>query len=144
MFGSKKNENTVKKSTSNGTGPSHALNSLVQGTVVKGTVTSESDIRVDGTLEGDLQCASKLIIGPSGVISGDVTCENALIEGSFSGNLIVRGTLHVKDNAKIEGDVSTEKLIVDQDATFNVTCNMGGKSSSSHKTKEKLVKKAVG
>lgn len=146
MFGSKKNENTVKKSTSNGAGHSHALNSLVQGTIVKGTVSSESDIRVDGTLEGDLQCSSKLIIGPSGMISGDVTCENALIEGAFSGNLVVRGTLHVKDNAKIQGDVTTGKLIVDQDATFNVRCNMGGMSSSSNsksKSKEKLVKEAV-
>ncbi len=143
MFGTKKNEGTAKKSSSNGAAHSHALNSLVQGTLVKGTVSSESDIRVDGTLEGDLHCASKLIIGPSGMISGDVECENALIEGSFKGHLTVRGTLHVKDNAKIEGDVSTEKLIVDQDAVFNVTCNMGGLSSPSTKTKEKLVKKAA-
>ncbi len=143
MFGAKKNENTVKKTSSNGQGPSHALNSLVQGTLVKGTVSSESDIRVDGTLEGDLKCASKLIIGPSGKISGDVECENALIEGSFDGNLVVRGTLHVRENAKIEGDVKTDKLIVDQDAVFNVTCNMGGLSSSANKTKEKFAKKAV-
>jgi len=142
MFGSKKNENTVKKSSSNGAGPSHALNSLVQGTSVKGTVSSENDMRVDGTLEGDLKCAAKLIIGPSGKISGDVECENALIEGSFDGNLVVRGTLHVRENAKIEGDVKTNKLIVDQDAVFNVTCNMGAQSSS-NKTKEKFVKKAV-
>ena len=54
MFGTKKNEGTAKKSSSNGAAHSHALNSLVQGTLVKGTVSSESDIRVDGTLEGDL------------------------------------------------------------------------------------------
>jgi len=145
MFGSKKNENTVKKSNNISAGPSHALNSLVQGTTVNGTVTSESDIRVDGTLTGDLNCAAKIIIGSSGMVEGDVKCENALIEGSFKGNLVVRDTLHIRENAKIEGDIRTEKLIVDQGAVFNVSCNMGGSSAPSINSKsEKVVKKAVG
>jgi len=76
---------------------------------VKGTVTSESDIRIDGKLIGDLQCATKMIIGPTGTIEGDVQCENALIEGAFSGTLKVRSTLHIKENAKIEGDIKTDK-----------------------------------
>ena len=50
MFGSKKNEPTVKKSNGLGAAPSHSLNSLVQGTEVKGTITADSDIRIDGKL----------------------------------------------------------------------------------------------
>lgn len=145
MFGSKKNEPTVKKSNNTGMGPSHALNSLVEGTVVSGTVTSDSDIRVDGKLSGDLNCASKMIIGPSGSIEGDVQCENALIEGSFKGNLVVRNTLHIKENATVEGDINTDKLIVDQGAEFNVTCNMGSVVGGQTNSKEqKIAKKATG
>ena len=143
MFGSKKNEPAVKKSNGLSSAPSHALNSLVQGTEVKGTVTSESDIRIDGKLIGDLQCATKMIIGPTGTIEGDVQCENALIEGAFSGTLKVRSTLHIKENAKIEGDIKTDKLIVDQGAVFNVTCNMStGSGSSFNKKDKKIVEKA--
>jgi len=142
MFGSKKNEPTVRKSNNIGSGPSHALNSLVQGTEVSGTVTSDSDIRVDGKLSGDLNCASKMIIGPTGSIEGDVQCENALIEGSFKGNLKVRNTLHIKENAKVDGDISTDKLIVDQGAEFNVTCNMGT-SPSQAKTEQRIAEKAT-
>ena len=110
---------------------------------MKGTVTSESDIRIDGKLIGDLQCATKMIIGPTGTIEGDVQCENALIEGAFSGTLKVRSTLHIKENAKIEGDIKTDKLIVDQGAVFNVTCNMStGSGSSFNKKDKKIVEKA--
>jgi len=143
MFGSKKNEPAVKKSNGMSSAPSHALNSLVQGTEVKGTITSDSDIRIDGKLVGDLECATKLIIGPTGTIEGDVQCENALIEGSFHGNLIVRSTLHIKENAQIVGDIKTDKLIVDQGAVFNVTCNMStGSAPTFTKKANKVAEKA--
>ena len=143
MFGSKKNEPVVKKSNGMSGAPSHALNSLVQGTEVKGTITSDSDIRIDGKLTGNLECATKLIIGPTGSIDGDVQCENALIEGNFHGNLLVRSTLHIKENAKVQGDVKTDKLIVDQGAEFNVTCNMSAVGApTSLKKDKKVVEKA--
>jgi len=143
MFGSKKNEPTVKKSNGLSAAPSHSLNSLVQGTEVKGTIRADSDIRIDGTLIGDLDCATKLIIGSSGSIEGNVICENALIEGSFSGNLTVKSTLHIKENAQIEGDIKTDKLIVDQGAVFNVTCNMSaGGAPTFTKKANKVAEKA--
>ena len=143
MFGAKKNENTVNnKSSSNGSA-SHALNSLVQGTEVKGTITSDSDIRVDGTLIGDLNCSAKMIIGKGGSIEGNVECENALIEGNFKGNLVVKGTLHIKETATVEGDLNIGKLAVDPGAEFNVTCNMGAVSTTSKSKSKKFAEEAT-
>lgn len=127
MFGSKKNEtasasNNRSSSTSS---TSNALNSLVKGTKVEGTVSSESDIRIDGIIIGTLNCKAKVIIGPTGAIEGDVQCENAVIEGKFEGNLKVNQLLTVKDTAEVHGDVNTNKLLVQAGATFNVTCRMG-------------------
>ena len=70
-------------------------------------------------------CKAKVIIGPSGVIEGDVKCENAVIEGKFEGNLRVNQLLTVKETAEVHGDVNTNKLLVQSGATFNVTCAMG-------------------
>jgi len=127
MFGSKKE--TKPASTKRASSPSNAsnsLNSLVKGTKVEGTVTSENDIRVDGTIEGTLTCKAKVIIGPSGVIKGDVKCENAVIEGRLEGNLSVAQLLSVKESAEVHGDVITNKLSVQPGATFNVSsCRMG-------------------
>lgn len=127
MFGSKNKEATPASNnrSSAPSSTSNALNSLVKGTKVEGTVSSESDIRIDGIIVGTLICKSKVIIGPTGAVEGDVQCENAVIEGRFEGNLKVNQLLTVKDSAEVHGDVNTNKLLVQSGATFNVTCRMG-------------------
>ncbi len=125
MFGNKNKENTTS-TISNVSPNSNALNSLVKGTRIEGTISSDSDIRIDGTIKGTLNCKAKVIIGPTGVVEGEIVCENALIEGQFTGKLNVNGLLHLRETADISGDVTISKLIVDPGAMFNVTsCNMG-------------------
>ena len=124
MFNNKKEETQSKKGIIPTTA-SHSLNTLVKGTVVEGTVKSESDIRIDGIIKGSLNCNAKVIIGPSGFIEGEVKCANAVIEGRFEGSLQVTELLNVRENAKVSGDVRTNKLIVQSGATFNVDCKMG-------------------
>ncbi|MBL7831105.1 MAG: polymer-forming cytoskeletal protein [Saprospiraceae bacterium] len=130
MFGSNK-----KPDNSNISANSSALNSLVQGTIVEGTVRAESDIRVDGIIHGDLTCSAKVIIGPTGEIKGEVKCVNAMIDGKFEGKLYVEDLLTVRETAIVNGDIHTGKLIVQSGAVFNVTCDMG--KSNSRKTLQK-------
>ena len=124
MFNNKKEVTQSKKSIIPTTA-SHSLNTLVKGTVVEGTVKSESDIRIDGVIKGSLNCNAKVIIGPSGYIEGEVKCANAVIEGKFEGSLQVSELLNVRENAQVHGDVRTNKLIVQSGAVFNVDCKMG-------------------
>lgn len=126
MFGSKKTVEETKNTGSKAALPSgeNALNSLVRGTVTEGNVIAENDIRVDGVIKGTLRCAAKVIIGPSGFIDGEVTCENAMIEGKFNGILRVKDLLSVKEAAEITGDVTTTKLMIASGAIFNVVCKM--------------------
>ena len=127
MFVSKKTEvdNTTTTSVkTTAPEPTNALNSLVKGTTVEGTITSESDIRVDGIIKGVLSCNAKVIIGPTGFIEGEVRCQNAVIEGKFFGKLRVNELLSIKETAEVVGDVTTDKLLVQPGAVFNVTCKM--------------------
>ena len=130
MFGSKKPESTTTAATTSvaakttATESSNALNSLVKGTVVEGTITSENDIRVDGIIKGSLICKAKVIVGPTGFIEGEVKCQNAMIEGKISGKLRVVELLSIKETAEVTGDVTTGKLLVQPGAVFNVTCFM--------------------
>jgi len=134
MFGNKKKEtNSGAKKGMMPAASSHSLNSLVKGTVVEGTVKSESDIRVDGTIKGNLNCDAKVIIGPSGFIEGDVRCANAVIEGRFEGTLAVVDVLDVRETAEVHGDIKTNKLVVQPGAVFNVVCKMGSQSNNFEK-----------
>ena len=127
MFGSKSKEDNNKSSSSVSGGGSNpnALNSLVKGTIVEGTVSSESDLRVDGIIKGLLTCNSKVIIGPTGSVIGEIKCVNAIIEGHFEGKLRVSELLNVRETADVKGDILTNKLIVQSGASFNVICDMG-------------------
>ena len=126
MFGNTKNE--TKSNGVISTPSTSSSNSLIQGTNVEGSVYAEKDIRIDGTMKGTLVCKGKVIIGPTGTIIGDVQCENAVIEGRFDGIMTVGEVLHVKETAKIEGDISTQKLIVQPGSIFNVKCKMGNQN----------------
>ena len=53
-------------------------------------------------------------------------CTNAVIEGTFKGKIVVEEILSVRETAKIEGDIKTDKLTVQSGAMFNVNCTMGG------------------
>lgn len=107
-----------------------ALNSLVAGTVVEGSVQAESDIRIDGYLKGTLVCKGRVIIGPKGSIEGEIKAANATIEGKFKGTLHIDDLLQVKETAVVDGEINTDKLAVSPGAKFNVTSKM----SSSHRS----------
>lgn len=134
MFGNTKNEPKSKAGSVITTASTTSSNSLVQGTNIEGNIVADKDIRIDGTLKGTLQCKGKVIIGPTGYISGDVTCENAVIEGRFEGVMLVGDVLHVKETAKIEGDISTQKLVVQPGSIFNVKCKMGASNGTPSKS----------
>ncbi len=123
MFGSKNSSNDSSK---NATGPlpQGALNSLVAGTQVEGTVNADSDIRIDGFLKGILVCKGKVIIGPKGSIEGEIKAQNAMIEGRFKGIILIEDLLQVKETAQVEGEINTDKLAVSPGAKFNVTSKM--------------------
>lgn len=125
MFGNKKEEGKQKQSkpsTSSGSG----INSLVGGTTVTGELIAENDIRIDGILNGKIECKGKLILGSAGKIEGEVICNDAVIDGSIKGKITVNNLLVVRESASIDGDVFTEKLNIESGAMFNVNCVMGG------------------
>jgi len=130
MFGNKKKETAPSKNGIIPSPASHSLNSLVNGTIVEGTVKSESDIRVDGVIKGSLNCSAKVIIGPTGFVEGEIRCANAVIEGRFEGNLTVAELLNVRETAKVSGDVKTKQLIVQSGAVFSVSCKMSAAGHS--------------
>ncbi len=146
MWNNKKKD-TPQKNTIIPSAGTPSLNSIVQGTNLEGTISAESDIRIDGTIKGSLTCKAKVIIGPTGYVDGEIQCANSLIEGRFVGTLQVSNLLHIKETADVNGDISTGKLIVEPGAVFNVSCNMSNKSGNgsvaSTKEAKNIVKKAA-
>ena len=107
-------------------------NILAKNTKIVGDLSSEGDFRIDGVLEGTLTTKGRVIIGVDGSIQGKVFCDNADIEGKFSGELKVNKMLTIKSSASISGDVILGKLSVEPGASFNATCKMKGAIKLNH------------
>ncbi|MBK7408995.1 MAG: polymer-forming cytoskeletal protein [Saprospirales bacterium] len=129
MFGSNKSKETTKSNTS-APSTSHSFNNLVQGTTVEGDIQSKSDIRIDGHIKGSLKCESKVIIGPTGSIEGEVGCVSAVIEGRFQGTLVVEDLLTIKETANVNGQIRYGKLVVQPGAVLVGDLRMNGVSGA--------------
>ena len=99
-------------------------NRIVEGTTIKGDISSPADFRLDGHLIGNFESKGKLVIGPAGSVKGDIVCKNCDIEGKFDGKIQVAEILNLKSKAVIHGEVICGKLAVEPGAEFTATCVM--------------------
>lgn len=116
---SKKTTNGIKPESSN-------INLIGAGTSIEGHVFSEGDIRIDGKVKGTITSKSKVVLGSTSVIEGDIKCKNADLSGKVKGKMQVEEMLYLKETAEVNGDIHTGKLIVEVGAVFTGLCNMGG------------------
>lgn len=104
-------------------------NALTAGSKIIGTIIADSDIRIDGIVEGDLNCSGKVVIGEKGKIKGTIACQNAEIMGHLDGKIDVKSTLALRSTGNIKGEVTTQTLIVEPNAIFNGSCSMAQKAA---------------
>ena len=100
-------------------------NSLTAGSKIIGTIITDSDIRVDGAIEGDVKCAGKLVVGEKGHVVGTIECQNAEIMGVVEGKVDVKQALALRATSNVKGDICSQTLTVEPNAVFNGSCTMG-------------------
>lgn len=98
---------------------------ISSGTTLKGDMSSNSDLRIDGNIIGNINCSAKIVIGSSGVVEGDIFGNNADVIGKISGNIRVKELLQLREDCVVNGNIYAGKLQVEPTATFNGQCHMG-------------------
>jgi len=116
----------IKNMANNNISESPSVNLIGAGTIIEGDVTTNGDIRIDGTLKGVITVKGKLVVGVSGSIDGETICQNADISGSVKGKITVSELLSLKASAKLTGDITTNKIAIEPGAVFSGSCSMGG------------------
>ena len=108
------------------------INIITDGTVIKGDIIASGDFRLDGKLEGNIQLNGKLVIGDSGIVNGNVLCQNANIIGTVNGNLSVKELLSLHTSARVRGDILINKLSIEPGAVFSGKCRMIDEVKAQH------------
>ena len=98
---------------------------LSAGTIIKGKLSFEGAVRIDGILDGQVRCSDGVLIGEKAQVVADVIAENLVILGRVRGNLKARGKIEVLAGAVCEGELLCEKLSVEPGAVINSKCLVG-------------------
>ena len=95
------------------------------GTTLKGDISSNHDLRIDGNIIGNVSSSAKIVVGASGNIEGDLSGNQADIVGKVSGNIKTKDLLQLRGDCVVNGNVYAGKLQVEPTAVFNGQCHMG-------------------
>jgi cytoskeletal protein CcmA (bactofilin family) len=106
---------------------SNSSNIIGKGTVIHGDIETYGNLRIEGKIVGNIKTKSKAAFGHSSYIEGNILAQNAELAGHITGTVEVSELLTLKPTAIINGDIITNKLIVESGATFNGECKMGVK-----------------
>jgi len=93
-------------------------NKICSATIITACVEIIGDIKVadtihvDGKVTGDISVGNTLVIGKSGIVIGNVTAKNAIINGELQGSLTC-DTLEVMETGKLSKTLHVKHLIVD-------------------------------
>jgi cytoskeletal protein CcmA (bactofilin family) len=124
MFNGKTKSDNFNFATG-GDAPASASASLIgAGTTMKGDITSNGDLRIDGTLVGNIHCSAKVVIGANGVVQGDINGQQADIMGKITGTIKVKDLLQLKGGSMVNGNIQATKLQIEPTANFNGECHM--------------------
>ncbi len=113
-----------------------------QGTVLSGKVVSTKPLVVDGTIHGNVDCSSIVIVGETGVIIGEIHSPLARISGRIYGNIHTPKNASLLGSANVQGDIFTGSLHIEPSVIFNGRCHIPQNVSSM--TKEEVEKAATG
>ncbi len=104
---------------------SNSSNVIGKGTVLEGNIETFGNIRIEGRINGNIKSKSKIALGMGSHVEGNVSAQNADVEGEVKGKVDVTELLVLKSTAVVHGDIITSKLVVEPGAMFNGTCKMG-------------------
>lgn len=102
----------------------NSINIIGVGTDIAGDVNSNGDIRIDGSLKGNLVTRGKVVIGETGRVNGEIHCKNSDIAGEIEGKIFVGELLSLKTTAKVFGDIQASRLAIEPGCKFTGYCNM--------------------
>ena len=104
---------------------------IAAGVSIKGTITFQKLLRIDGTFEGELFSSGKLIVGPTGAVTANINLEEAFISGKVTGDITVKTRLVLRGRAEIQGNITAPLISVDEGVSIVGILNVAQNTETS-------------
>lgn len=96
------------------------------GARLEGNVVSAGSLRIDGQVKGQINAEGDVELSPQSQVEADIRAQNVSVAGTFKGNLIVKGKAHLARGGRIEGNITSKTLVVEEGGMFHGQSVMDG------------------
>jgi cytoskeletal protein CcmA (bactofilin family) len=129
-----------------GLGPDNgeATSVIGENSVFEGTFEVTGNLRVDGKFSGTLNVTETIQVGSNGYVDADVKTKSAVVAGTIKGNLNASEKITLQTGSRLEGEMVTSKLVIEEGVSFQGSCNTakgGVPAAAPKKTEEKPASK---
>jgi cytoskeletal protein CcmA (bactofilin family) len=109
--------------------PSTAAGTCVIGakTAVKGEITGDEDVLVEGRVEGQIRITRDLRVGPTGAVKAKVEAQTVIVSGEIVGDCQAATRVEIQASGKLTGNIKAPKIIISEGAMFRGNSDMSGR-----------------
>lgn len=108
-------------------GAARTIETVIGSTAhVKGAITSDAGIRIDGIFEGEIRVAGNLLIGETGKVIADISADNVSVSGAVKGTIEAAGRLEILSTGRVWGDITVASFLIDEGGFFRGQSIMPG------------------
>jgi len=90
-----------------------------QGSEFEGKLSFKETVRIDGSFSGEIASENTLIVGETGEICATIRSRSVMVSGTVEGDIVATRQLVLHKTARLEGNVETPSLVIEEGATFN-------------------------
>jgi len=106
--------------------PADAVISIIgPGMKVVGDCETDGTLRIEGAVQGSVRAGKAVVVGKDGVVIGDVFTQDAVVSGRVEGSVVARSRLELQATSRIDGEVHTPRLQLEEGAVLNGSVQMG-------------------
>lgn len=91
---------------------------------LKGNLHTNGGIRIDGKINGSINCLSTIFVGETAEIEAEIVTRSLVSGGSITGNIVAEDTVQVNKPGSIRGEIKTSRLGIEKDVYFNGKCQL--------------------
>jgi len=109
-----------------------AVTIISSGVIVEGKLSSNGNVRIDGTVNGDINANGNLTIGNQGEVTGEVHAQVITVGGKISGTITAHDKIILESTSLLKGDIITKILVVEEGAVFEGKSTMNSPNKLSN------------
>ncbi len=101
------------------------------GARLDGNLVSAGSLRIDGQVKGQINADGDVTLAPQSQVEADIRAQNVSVAGRFKGNIAVKGKAHLARGGRVDGNITSKTLVIEEGGIFHGQSIMDGAAPGS-------------